>query len=83
MDQVFDLWPSSAALARDLNESENTVRAWKRRKNIPSDRDVRLVKAANRRGRDLTFEHLALIRSGAHDVVIPRADCNGGAGEAA
>ena len=83
MQQVFAIWSNGAQMARDLGESDNTVRAWKKRRSIPSDRDVKLVEAAQGRGHLLTFEHLAQIRAGAHDVVIPSTDCNGGAGEAA
>ena len=83
MKQVFGIWDNSAQMARDLGESDNTVRAWKKRKSIPSDRDVKLVEAANSRGHLLTFEHLAKLRAGDHDVVIPATDCNGDTPEAA
>lgn len=76
MEQVFEIWPTAAELARDLGEKEVTVRAWKGRGRIPADRDVALVRLAPKYGKALTFEHLARIRAGETDVSIPDAKCN-------
>ncbi len=77
MKAVIDLWPSAEALADDLDEKGVTVRAWKQRENIPADRDLKLIAAASKRGIGLTLEHLARLRAGQTDVVIPVAECNG------
>ncbi|MBR9766003.1 MAG: hypothetical protein GYB53_21430 [Rhodobacteraceae bacterium] len=76
MQIVFELWPSVAQMARDLGEKDVTVRAWKARGSIPAGQDVKLVKAASELGKALTYEHLARLRAGDSDVVIPNADCN-------
>lgn len=51
---IISLWPSAEALAGDLGlPGENpggTVRAWKRRDNIPSEYWDDLVLCAQRRG---------------------------------
>lgn len=62
MEKVFSIWPTAAALARDIGESEITVRAWKRRMSIPANRDLTLIAAAKRRGHELTLEDLAALR---------------------
>ena len=79
MQIVFELWPSVAQMARDLGEKDVTVRAWKARGNIPAGQDVKLVNAARKLGKALTYEHLARLRAGEDDVVIPNTDCNGSA----
>lgn len=63
MEHVFALWPTVKDLAGDLNISEITVRHWRRRKNIPSTYDARLVEAAAARGKSLSFETLAMARA--------------------
>lgn len=62
MDKIFSLWPTVAELARDIGENPITVRAWRRRRSIPADRDLLLVEAARRRGAALTLEDLAAAR---------------------
>jgi hypothetical protein len=79
MKAVIELWPSAEAMAADIGEKGVTVRAWKQRENIPADRDLKLIEAAGRRGIGLTLEHLARLRAGQTDVVIPVADCNAAA----
>lgn len=80
MEQVFKIWPSLAALGRDLGENETTVRSWKRRNSIPAKHDMALIKGAKALGCDLTFEHLAKIRSGNPvDIAHDDAKCNAAA----
>lgn len=62
MLELFEMWPTVTAMAKDLGEPEHTVRAWKRRGNIPADRDVLLVKRAKEIESGLTFEKLAVMR---------------------
>ena len=62
MQAIFALWDTVTQMARDLGESEHTVRAWKRRNSIPGDRDVLIVEHAKRIGKPVTFEELAQIR---------------------
>ncbi len=76
MQQVFEIWPTTAQMARELGEKEVTVRAWKRRGRIPAEKDIELVRTAKSHGKNLTFENLAKIRAGESDVVICDADCN-------
>jgi len=71
MQAVLDLWSSQEELARDIGEKGVTVRAWKARGSIPASRDLKLVAAAGRRGIGLTLEHIARLRAGESDVVIP------------
>ncbi|MGG7567879.1 carph-isopro domain-containing protein [Rhodovulum sp. DZ06] len=74
MDAIFDLWPSMAALARDIGEREGTVRAWKRRGSIPAPRHAAVVDAARARGIDLTFEGLARACAGSREGETLPAD---------
>jgi hypothetical protein len=62
---ILVLWPNRAELARDLGRLDVTVRQWWNRNSIPGDADVGLVKAATRRGIQLTFEDLARTRASA------------------
>ena len=64
MKHIFDIWPSVAAMASDLEKPYTTVASWKQRNSIPADIDVRLIEAAKARGSDLGFEELARARSG-------------------
>lgn len=61
MDDIFDIWPSTADLARELGRPYTTVAAWKIR-GIPANHDGELIEAARRRGVDLSFERLHDLR---------------------
>ncbi len=63
MDEIFDMWPTAADLARDIGENEVTVRHWKRRRSIPAHFDVSIVRAAESRGFTLTFDRIAKLRA--------------------
>ncbi|MFV1626831.1 helix-turn-helix domain-containing protein [Phaeobacter sp. JH20_02] len=52
-----------AAFGRFFDVSKSTVNTWKRRNFFPADRDVELVTEAQRRQIDLSYEHLAKMRS--------------------
>jgi hypothetical protein len=67
MEHIFDIWPSLAALAKDMGSPYQTVVAWKRRGRIPADRDLDLIEAARRRGALVTLEEMAKSRR------LPRA----------
>lgn len=58
---VVLLWPSQAALARDMGEKPSTVRKWALRNSIPADKWARLLIHAKGRGIDLTAEQLVWI----------------------
>jgi hypothetical protein len=64
MKHIFDIWPTLSDLAADLGRPYPTVAAWKQRGSIPARYDLKLVQAAEKRGRTLSFEDLALARSG-------------------
>lgn len=63
MDTIFDLWPSLAALASDLDRPYPTVAAWKQRGSIPAKYDSALIFAARARGKELSLEDLAEARA--------------------
>ena len=48
--QLLALWPTRAALARDLGLAYVTVQGWSVRNNIPRARWTDLVRAARKRG---------------------------------
>ncbi|WP_425537406.1 carph-isopro domain-containing protein [Phaeobacter gallaeciensis] len=52
-----------SAFAKFFGVSKSTVNTWRRRNYLPPERDLELVKEAHRRKIDLTYEHLAKIRS--------------------
>jgi hypothetical protein len=74
MNTIFNLWPSMAALARDIGEREGAVRAWKRRGSIPAARHADGVDAARRRGLPLSFERLARACAAPREDAIDQAD---------
>lgn len=64
MKHIFDIWPTLSDLAADLGRPYPTVAAWKQRGSIPARYDLKLVQAAAKRGHTLSFEDLAMARSG-------------------
>jgi hypothetical protein len=58
---IIGLWPSAADFARDVGVSNVvSVRVWKHRDHIPSDKWAVVVKAADQRGfSGVTLELLA------------------------
>jgi hypothetical protein len=56
---LIELWETAEALALDVGEPAQNVRAWKYRRFIPAEHWVRIVGAARRRGYQVTYEHLA------------------------
>lgn len=64
VDEIVDLWPSMADLARDLDVPYSTVAAWKQRGSIPVGYWRHLIDAAQRR-RFASVTSMALIE--AHD----------------
>lgn len=57
--QIIELWPSAKSLAEDLDEKYETVRKWRFRNNIPSDRWISLIEAGKKRRIRVTLESLA------------------------
>ncbi|WCE67948.1 hypothetical protein PL335_06270 [Sulfitobacter faviae] len=68
MDQILNIWPTMADLAKDIGKPYSTVAAWKARGKIPADHDFNLIEAAARRGKTLTLEQLAQARRSAASV---------------
>lgn len=62
MEQIFALWPSLAALSKDLGREYTTVASWRQRGSIPAKFDLDLIEAAAKRGKTLTLEELASAR---------------------
>jgi len=65
VEAILSLWPSQAALARDIGEDPSVVRMWKYRQWIPPEYDFRIVTAGRKRGIIITLESIALIRESA------------------
>lgn len=57
MDEIFDIWPTTAEMASDLGVKYQTAAAWKRR-GIPADRFGDVIEAARGRGRVVTYQRL-------------------------
>jgi hypothetical protein len=62
MEQIFDIWPTTAALASDMQVPYPTAQAWKRRGSLPAHYDLDLIAAARTRGRELSLEEIARAR---------------------
>ncbi|WP_409202455.1 carph-isopro domain-containing protein [Sulfitobacter sp. W074] len=62
MNEILNIWPTMADLAKDIGKPYSTVAAWKARGKIPADHDFDLIEAAEKRGRALTLEQLAEAR---------------------
>lgn len=60
MDKFRKIWPTMAALARDLGVPYPTVGAWPRR-GIPARRLPDIARAARAAGVELTFEELTAL----------------------
>jgi hypothetical protein len=59
---VLNAWPSIAFLAAEMGEMDGTVRKWRQRDSIPSDKWHNLVKVAKRhRIRHINADRLARI----------------------
>ena len=57
---IINLWPSAEEMAADLGEKGVTVRQWRNRGSIPSDRWLAVAAAAANRGfSSVTLELLA------------------------
>lgn len=64
MDTIFDIWPTAAAMARDIGTSPINVRSWKNRKSIPAKYDTKIIAAAKALKVKVTYEQLAKLRAG-------------------
>lgn len=62
MQHVFEIWPTMAEMAKDLQKPYQTVASWKARNSIPADYDLDVVDAAQNRGFNLSLESLARAR---------------------
>lgn len=59
IDDIFKYWETLADLARDVEVPYQTVAKWSQRGRIPSEFWGRVIEAASRRGRKLTYPQLA------------------------
>jgi len=66
MDEIFEIWPSLADLARDLRLPYPTVASWKQR-GVPANRDPDVIAAALDRGHELTYTQLHAARQEIRD----------------
>ena len=57
MNVLLDIWPTWAALARDLKVPYPTVNSWSQR-GIPPRRFREIIEAAKQHDALLTFDHL-------------------------
>lgn len=64
MENIFVLFGTTAEMARALGEGYQTVASWRRRGSIPAKHDKKIISAAKRRGKRLTYEDLAEARCG-------------------
>ena len=63
MKSIIAMFPSAAALAREIGKNPITVRQWGNRGSIPGKYDVPILSAAKRLNVPLTLEMLAEARS--------------------
>lgn len=61
---IIALWPSVSDLAGDLDEKLDTIRKWRQRDSIPSEKWLALIDAGQRRGIAITAYQLAEIADG-------------------
>jgi hypothetical protein len=59
LHDIFQIWDNLADMARDLDMPYQTVAKWAQRKRIPSEAWGAVIKAAEGRGHNMTFEQLA------------------------
>jgi hypothetical protein len=64
---VVDRWPSSDALAVSIGAKPEAVRKWRQRDRIPSKWWLRIIKAAEERGFDVTAHEMAEIAANSHE----------------
>ena len=58
VSDVFAIWPTAAAMAKDLELPYQTVAKWRQRGRIPQDAWIRLIECAAKRERLLTAADL-------------------------
>ena len=54
LQDIFQIWPSLAEMARDIGKEYQTVAKWAQRNRIPPESWDRVIKAASRRRISLT-----------------------------
>lgn len=73
IDQVFALWPTQPAMARDVGVPWQRLAKWSQRKRIPPEAFDAVIAAAARKGRQLTpalLNKLNKPRGTARQVVV-------------
>jgi hypothetical protein len=63
MERIFRIWPTLKEMAAELGKPYPTVAAWHQRRSIPAKYDAEIVRAAKKRGQNVSFETLALERA--------------------
>lgn len=61
--EIIDIWPSRAALARDLGLKPVVVQRWYARNSIPPRYDMRILMAAKGKGKTLSLYDFASART--------------------
>ncbi len=64
VSEIVQAFGGPTAFGRIFEIPYNSVQTFRRRNQIPADRDVDLVREAKRMGITLSYEHLAKIRHG-------------------
>lgn len=73
--QILDRWPSRRAIADDMNRALVVVHRWFSRLSVPAEYDAPLIRAAKKRGINLTAMELASARDNAADQVGHSGKC--------
>lgn len=58
LQDIFSIWDGHKGLATALNEKQDTVYRWKRRKRIPDSAWARIIEAAAAKGQVVTVADL-------------------------
>jgi hypothetical protein len=59
LQDIFAIWDPLSEMAVDLDLPYQTVAKWKQRGRIPSESWGDVIKAAKKRGHEMTFEQIA------------------------
>lgn len=63
IDDIFRIWPTTAALAAAIGAKSDTVRKWKKFGRVPQEAWAPLILAASRLGRQITVAHICAVNT--------------------
>ncbi|MCF6304380.1 MAG: hypothetical protein L3J33_03300 [Rhodobacteraceae bacterium] len=75
MNEILELWPSMAELARDLGVKQGIVAGWRRNNSIPAKYDGLIVRHAKTRGIDLSYAKISEARA---NVALAKQEADNG-----